>query len=162
MHHSSVAPIPRNWSPPNLHSIPRGQQSTVMSFFRARGAQHKQNKPLTQGPTGSLQCSAALKLRLLIPGQTLVPRGQQGSQQQSPAQPWLNCLASPSLEASPAVPSASWPAASPATAQSQGNSVPLLKSTLSLMIMSTLIHQENVELLGAAFYSWSVFSLSLF
>lgn len=45
------------------------------------------------------------------------------------------------------------PAASPATAQSQGNSVPLLKSTLSLMIMSTLIHQENVELLGAAFYS---------
>lgn len=162
MHHSSVASIPRNWSPPNLHSIPRGQRSTIMPFFRSREAKHEQNKPFNQGPTGSLQCTAALKLRLLIPGQTLVPQGQLGSRQKSPAQPWLNCFASPSSEASPAAPSVLWPAASPATAQSQGNSVPLLKSTLSLMIMSTLIHQENVELLGAAFYSWSVFSLSLF
>lgn len=36
--------------------------------------------------------------------------------------------------------------------KAKGIQFPLLKSTLSLVVMSTLIYQENVELLGAAFY----------
>ena len=45
--------------------------------------------------------------------------------------------------------------------KAKGIQFPLLKSTLSLMVMSTLIYQENVELLGDAFYFWSVLSLSV-
>lgn len=53
-----------------------------------------------------------------------------------------------------------WPL-NTAEALSQGIWFPLLKSSPSLMVMSTLIYQANVELLGTAFYFWSVFFLSL-
>lgn len=128
------------------------------AFYKPREAKHKKQR-FTQGTAGSPQCTTALKLRFLFLGQPAVPWGQPGSQEQSPGQPSPNCPASPSPEASPAVPSDLSPLQP--WLEAKGIQFPLLKSTLSLMVMSTLIYQENVKLLGAAFYSWSVFSLSL-